>query len=302
MKFRSYDSLKIFDAVAKKQSMTAAANDLNLSKGSISYQINKLEENLGFALFERNKARLQLTENGRRIWNVSLNALRQIDQEIEDIRGSHSNALCIGALTYFSSRWLSPRLMDFFEKNAGASLRIEPVNSIADLKTKEVDFAILWGVRKWEEYESKLLLGMSSVPMGNASNAKQVESLGIEAAVRQLPLLGDSSGDTGWRAWHRAAGLPYLPSKSSLVIPDSNSRVQAVIDGQGIALWDDLVASEIKSGQLVELTDRKLDTSGYYLVFTKVPHAAQVQAMIDWLLAQTQVSSTNLIWPLWVTE
>jgi len=60
MKFRSYDSLKVFDAVAKKQSMTAAANDLNLSKGSISYQINKLEENLGFALFERNKARLQL--------------------------------------------------------------------------------------------------------------------------------------------------------------------------------------------------------------------------------------------------
>ena len=85
MKFRSYDSLKIFDAVARKQSMTAAAHDLNLSKGSISYQINKLEENLGFALFERSNARLQLTENGRRIWNVSLNALQQIDQEIEDI-------------------------------------------------------------------------------------------------------------------------------------------------------------------------------------------------------------------------
>jgi hypothetical protein len=35
------------------------------------------------------------------------------------------------------------------------------------------------------------------------------------------------------------------------------------------------------------LTDRKLDTSGYYLVFTKDLHAAQVQAMIDWLLVQT---------------
>jgi len=114
MKFRSYDSLKVFDAVARKQSMTKAATDLNLSKGSISYQINKLEENLGFALFERSNARLQLTENGRRIWNVSLNALQQIDQEIEDIRGSDTRALCIGALTYFSSRWLSPRLMDFF--------------------------------------------------------------------------------------------------------------------------------------------------------------------------------------------
>jgi len=287
MKFRSYDSLKVFDAVARKQSMTKAATDLNLSKGSISYQINKLEENLGFALFERSNARLQLTENGRRIWNVSLNALQQIDQEIEDIRGSDTRALCIGALTYFSSRWLSPRLMDFFEKNAGFSLRIEPINSLADLKTKDVDLAILWGVGEWKEYESRLLLRLPSVPTANATIAKEVRILGIEAAVKQVPLLGDSSGDTGWRAWHRAVGLPYLPSKSSLTIPDSNSRVQAVIDGQGIALWDRLVAPEIKSGQLVELTDRKLDTSGYYLVFTKEPHAAQVQAMISWLLVQT---------------
>lgn len=289
MKFRSYDSLKIFDAVARKQSMTAAAIDLNLSKGSISYQINKLEENLGFALFERNNARLHLTENGRRIWNVSLNALQQIDQEIEDIRGTNTKALCIGALTYFSSRWLSPRLMDFFEKNPGVSLRIEPVNSIADLKTKDVDLAILWGFGEWKEYESRLLLRLPSVPTANATIAKEVRILGIEAAVKQVPLLGDSSGDTGWRAWHRAVGLPYLPSKSSLTIPDSNSRVQAVIDGQGIALWDRLVAPEIKSGQLVELTDRKLDTSGYYLVFTKDPHATQVQAMVDWLFAQTAI-------------
>jgi len=289
MKFRSYDSLKIFDAVARKQSMTAAAIDLNLSKGSISYQINKLEENLGFALFERINARLQLTENGRRIWNVSLSALQQIDQEIEDIRGSDTKTLCIGALTYFSSRWLSPRLMDFFEKNAGVSLRIEPINSLADLKTKDVDLAILWGVGEWKEYESRLLLRLPSVPTANATIAKEVRILGIEAAVKQVPLLGDSSGDTGWRAWHRAVGLPYLPSKSSLTIPDSNSRVQAVIDGQGIALWDRLVAPEIKSGQLVELTDRKLDTSGYYLVFTKDPHATQVQAMIDWLFAQTAI-------------
>ncbi|MDA7467050.1 LysR substrate-binding domain-containing protein [bacterium] len=289
MKFRSYDSLKVFDAVARKQSMTKAATDLNLSKGSISYQINKLEENLGFALFERSNARLQLTENGRRIWNVSLNALQQIDQEIEDIRGSDTRALCIGALTYFSSRWLSPRLMDFFEKNAGFSLRIEPINSLADLKTKDVDLAILWGFGEWKEYESRLLLRLPSVPTANTTLAKEVESIGIEAAVRQVPLLGDSSGDTGWRAWHRAVGLPYLPSKSSIIIPDSNSRVQAVIDGQGIALWDRLVAPEIKSGQLVELTDRKLDTSGYYLVFTKDPHATQVQAMIDWLFAQTAI-------------
>ena len=103
-------------------------------------------------------------------------------------------------------------------------------------------------------------------------------------------LLRDRDSSNAWSEWlSLAEHPPYLPSKSSLTIPDSNSRVQAVIDGQGIALWDRLVAPEIKSGQLVELTDRKLDTSGYYLVFTKDPHATQVQAMIDWLFAQTAI-------------
>ena len=82
-------------------------------------------------------------------------------------------------------------------------MRIEPVNSIADLKTKDLDLAILWGVGEWDEYDSRLLLRMPSVPMGNSSTAKKFESLGIEAAVRQLTLLGDSSGDTGWRACSR---------------------------------------------------------------------------------------------------
>ncbi len=166
-------------------------------------------------------------------------------------------------------------------------MRIELVNSIADLKTKDVDLAILWGVGEWDEYESTLLLSMPSVPTGNAEIAKKVENLGIERAVRQLPLLGDSSGDVGWRAWHEAARLSYIPNTPSLTIPDSNSRVQAVIDGQGIALWDDLVSLEITNGRLKELTDRKLETSGYHLVFTKKRHSGPMRAIIDRLLTQT---------------
>lgn len=98
-------------------------------------------------------------------------------------------------------------------------MRLKPVNSIADLKTKDVGLAIFWGVSKWEEYESRLLIRMPSVPTGNSSIAKKVGSLGIEAAVKQLPLMCDSSVDNGWRAWHAVAGLPDLPSKSSLSIP-----------------------------------------------------------------------------------
>ena len=88
MRFRYYDSLKTFDAVARTLSMTKAADEMHQSKGSISYQVGKLEAELGLRLFERAHAKLELTEEGRRLWHVSQTALSQIDREIEDLRSS----------------------------------------------------------------------------------------------------------------------------------------------------------------------------------------------------------------------
>ena len=290
MRFRSYDSLKIFDTVARSLSMTKAADEVHQSKGSISYQVGKLEADLGFRLFERAHATLELTEEGRRLWHVSQTALSQIDREIEDLRGTTSGAVTIGALTYFSSRWLSPRLTRFFEANPGISLRIEPLNSVDMMRSLKIDMAVLWGIGGWEGHKSELLLSLPAVPTANRVLAEQVKQLGLAEAVRQLPLLGDSSGDAGWRAWHKAAGLPYAPSRASLTIPDSNSRVQAVVDGQGIALWDDLVASEFGNGTLVRLSDVRVENAGYFLVFTDQPMSQSAEAFLDWLRVENDSS------------
>ncbi len=290
MRFRSYDSLKIFDTVARSLSMTKAADEVHQSKGSISYQVGKLEADLGFRLFERAHATLELTEEGRRLWHVSQTALSQIDREIEDLRGTTSGAVTIGALTYFSSRWLSPRLTRFFEANPGISLRIEPLNSVDMMRSLKIDMAVLWGIGGWEGHKSELLLSLPAVPTANRVLAEQVKQLGLAEAVRQLPLLGGSSGDAGWRAWHKAAGLPYAPSRSSLTIPDSNSRVQAVVDGQGIALWDDLVASEFGDGTLVRLSDVRVENAGYFLVFTDQPMSQSAEAFLDWLRVENDRS------------
>ena len=61
MQFRSYDALRTFDVVARHLSMTVAGQELHQSKGAVSYQIKKLEDELGFPLFERTNARLELT-------------------------------------------------------------------------------------------------------------------------------------------------------------------------------------------------------------------------------------------------
>ena len=83
------------------------------------------------------------------------------------------------------------------------------------IRSLKIDMAVLWGIGGWEGHKSELLLSLPAVPTANRVLAEQVKQLGLAEAVRQLPLLGDSSGDAGWRAWHKAAGLPYAPSRSS---------------------------------------------------------------------------------------
>ena len=85
MAFYSYDMLRTFQVVAVNLSMTAAASQLNQSKGSVSYQIKKLESQLGFALFKCLNARLHLTPEGQQLLQVSKVSLDQIDQEIESL-------------------------------------------------------------------------------------------------------------------------------------------------------------------------------------------------------------------------
>jgi LysR family glycine cleavage system transcriptional activator len=288
MPFRSYDALRIFAAVAHHCSITAAAAELNLSKGSVSYQIRKLEDDLGFRLFERQRQRLRLTGKGEKLWRSSQLALGQLDRDIRELQREEPDRITIGALTYFFSRWLSSRLMSFMEANPSIAVRVEPITGITDLGPSDIDVAICWASGDTTELGHDLLFRCPARPTANAAVAAKVREVGLERALVEIPLLADSSGSSGWREWHRRAGLDYRPMRNRLVIPDSNDRVQAVIDGQGIALWDALVQAELDSGELCYLSEVALEDAGYYLVYSAPAsdRSAVVATFADWIRHQ----------------
>lgn len=284
MRFRSYDSLKLFGIVARHCSITRAAEEMNQSKGSVSYQIARLEEDLGFALFHRRNRRLSLTKNGERLWHASQVGLRMIDDEIDALRGTVPGALTIAVLTYFSSRWLSPRLMGFIERNPGIALRIEPVNGVSDLGRIDADIAILWGNGMSFDMESEVLMRCPAFPTASPALAAKIEKTGLCKALAELPLLSDSSGDKGWRDWFDRVGWPFPGKTNTLVLADSNSRVQAVIDGQGVALWDALITPEIQQGLLQPVSEISLEDYGYHQLFPNGRDStAMAKAFRSWI-------------------
>ena len=117
----------------------------------------------------------------------------------------------------------------------------------------------------------------------------QIANDSFDVVGQRIPLVFDSSGDQGWRHWFILTGRHYRPGQSKLELPDTNSRVQAVIDEQGIALWDSLVQKEIDEGLLCFVAEQGLPESGFYLVPAKEELSRVALQFKEWMETSTDV-------------
>lgn len=269
MIFRHHNNLRLFTVVARHDSFSSASEELNLTKGAISHQIRQLEAELGFALFERLPRGISLTLNGRELLATANLAFEGLERKIGELQHTRSRVLTIGMTTYFASRWLSPRLMDFMHRHPDIRLRLQPMIRLTDLSKEGIDLAVRWGDGSWDDVFTELLFLCAAWPCGNADTLEQVNRVGLEQVLNSTTLLHDSESSTAWAEWFATAGLDYHGRADTLIIPDPNVRVQAVIDGQGVALNDALVEQELANGMLFRLGEAQLSKYGYYLELTQ---------------------------------
>lgn len=289
MRFRNYDYLRSFILVARHLNMGTAARELNLTKGAVSYQIQQLENELGFQVFSRSKRSLGLTEKGADLLQVSRDLFDSVESKITDLRQRNSKRITIGMATYFASRWLSPRLMRFITEHPDIGLRIQPLIDLMDLRSNELDLAIRWGKGDWhdEDFAVELVFTCAAMLTCSREVGMQIDAEGIENVVKRQTLLHDRDNSKAWKDWFEAAGIEWSPGPDDLVIPDPNVRVQAVIDGQGIALYDRLVDDELAAGRLYQYRPVSLDAYGYYLVYPRgVDSDSAIKTFRDWIMQE----------------
>ena len=111
---RKYDlpSLKMlgtFEAAARMGSFKDAAEDLGVTPGAVSHQVRGLENDLGMTLFIRQSRSVDLTSEGRALFEVVNKSLGEIDQTLRKLRAlSETGQVSIGSTTAVSSLWLTP--------------------------------------------------------------------------------------------------------------------------------------------------------------------------------------------------
>ena len=288
MRFQYYDNLRIFNLAAEQNSFSAAAAALNMTKGAVSYQIKTLEAELGFALFYRHPNGISLTAKGKELLATVHSAFMEVERKISKLSDVNMRTLTIGVTSYFASRCLSPILMKFMVSYPDIQLRLQTMIDLNKLDGQGVDLAIRWGCGDWRDMSIEPLIPCPTFPTGNRFAYDLVQNIGIKKALSQLTLLRDRDDSDAWSHWHKIAKLDFIPSDSEmLIIPDPNVRVQAVIDGQGIALNDALIQDELDNERLFRLSDKALDNYGYFLAFQPGAYSnPDVEAFATWLKSE----------------
>jgi LysR family glycine cleavage system transcriptional activator len=105
------NALKAFEAAARSESFTRAAEELCVTQGAVSHQVKALEATLGVKLFNRERQRLVITEAGREYLAVVRDALDRIAVGTERlVQHQTSGVLTVSTSPDFAAKWLVHRL------------------------------------------------------------------------------------------------------------------------------------------------------------------------------------------------
>lgn len=131
---------RIFHAVAKAGNISKAAKELYISQPAISKSISKLEDSLNTTLFTRNSRGVQLTEEGRILFEHTRNAFEELsmgEQELRRIREFHMGHIRIGVSNTLCRFIMVSYLKGFIEKYPHVKITIESQSTTRTLDMLE---------------------------------------------------------------------------------------------------------------------------------------------------------------------
>jgi len=280
-------TLRAFEAAARLESFSRAAEEIFVTHGAVSHQIRALERALGTALFLRNGRRVSLTTAGRHFAERVRSALRDLAEAAQFVRRAEADrVLTISTMPSFAARWLLPRLGRFMERHPAIALNIHTSFTLVDFQRDEVDLAVRFGRGNWPDLETQKFLEDEYFPVASPRfNRGRLPARPSDLGKFQLM----RSDDEPWTPWFRAAGVK-LEEPRGPVFSDSSLLLQAAVDKRGIALGRrTLVEADLHAGKLVRLFNIALPAAGAnYLVWPKDKLSANAALLRDWLLEERQ--------------
>jgi len=288
------NALRVFEAVARTQNLTAAAADLHVTQSAVSRQISALETYLGVDLFKRERHGVSLTRVGKDYAERIVPAFVEIAEATEQlIKGTSQGALRVRTYTTFAAKWLIPRLPKFRKRYPNIEVRMSAAVPDVDFDRDPVDLAIQFGDGKWPRTQVDLLFYDEIEPVCSPGYLEEHLSKGLPLeGLLNDRLLVSHYRRADWDDWLAATGLSHHAVRAQrMSFTSSVLTWQAAINGLGIAIGQNaLLAEEFRSGELIRPFARPVRRDkAYYLIRpASQRESRKIVLFRDWLLDEVR--------------
>ena len=278
--------LRTFEAAARHDSFTRAAEELHVTPAAVSRQVKLLEEYLGVELFERNATGVHLAAEAKTFASGLGRAFKQIASATDEFRSSQSSSiLTVRGYSTFLFKWLVPRLPAFQALHPHIRVRMIGGSLATESTRTGADVFIRYGEGRWPGAQALPLFSDELLPFASPACARGP----LDAAqIAALPLLMLRARQSDWSEWFTAAGyagpLPVATSFEDLALVFEFAR-----QGMGVALAQRAYLDDgLRSGEFVLLSSIALRRPMGYFALTTPESAARpkVRAFLDWLATQ----------------
>lgn len=259
------NSLRAFNAAARRQSFAAAAAELGISPAAISRQVRILEETVGEAMFARNAHGVTLTRAGEKWLAASERAFGLLASALPGQAMPGRLSLIVSASFYL--RWLLPRHLRLLADLPRAKVDVtiasgnitsgnQPAQADADLEIRFHRRSFGPGAQPAWEASSECIFADESILVAAPSLLGRAKVPLPPSALRRLPLILNTPDGWDWQSLAAARGLGDLPLGRALRCDLDDSAIQVALAGLGVALVERrFVADDLAAGRLVQPFD-----------------------------------------------
>lgn len=280
-------ALRALASVARLQSVTKAAKELNVSHSAVSHHIKALEDWFGRSLFQRDGRGISPGEDAVMLGRTVEDTLAQLAQACAEVqRKGVEPDLTIAVIPSFASWWLVPRLQGF--QSRYPNVRLHLVYAIPGISLDDADIVIqaYRGVVEIPPSQEavRLMRGITYPACSKGYFEKANESVDL-MTIDSAELLHDETMDV-WAQWMRAAGrVTFSPDRGPLY-QDFNLLAAAIFGGQGVAQCPvALFEREIQCGSLILLSDRPANEDKSYWMTLRRPDKPACRQFSDWTIS-----------------
>ncbi len=233
--------LKVFSVIAEKQSITKAAELLNMTQPGASIQMKKLQDQFDIPLTEVIGRKLYITDFGWELYRIALRVLAEVDTieyYSQNFKGILSGKLRISVVS--TGKYVMPYyLKDFLQLNPKIDLELDVTNKqkvISSLEQNEVDFSLISVLPKQLSVNEEILMPNKLFLFGPADYPTR-EIGKLDASVfKKLPLIfreeGSGTRFTMQEYFHKS----HIRPKVGLSLSSTEAVKQAVIAGLGVSV------------------------------------------------------------------